>query len=273
MSVATYAAAQFLRLLPRAGLSHAVGRLCERPIPGGLSRAVTGLYVRAYGVDMAEVAPEPAGYPSFDAFFTRPLRQGARTIGEGGIVSPADGKLVAAGPIDGASRIHVKKQAYGVGELVGDEGEAERLSGGSFSVVYLSPRDYHRVHSPVEGVLSLVRGISGDLYPVNSIGEKHVPGLFVKNLRVALSIDTPSLGRVVLVMVGAMIVGRISVRGLPEHTTPLGVHRPSPPLTLAKGDEVGMFHLGSTVVLLTPASAPRQSRSLGAIRYGDPLTA
>jgi phosphatidylserine decarboxylase len=179
---------------------------------------------------------------------------------------------VAAGPIDDAPRIRVKQQSYRVEELVGDATDAGDLAGGSFSVIYLSPRDYHRVHSPVDGVLGLVRGISGDLYPVNSIGERHVPGLFVKNQRVALGIDTPAHGRVILVMVGAMIVGRISVVGLPSDTTPLGVHRPSPPTQVAKGDELGKFHLGSTVVLLTPRGAPRQGRSLGAIRYGDPLS-
>jgi phosphatidylserine decarboxylase len=273
VSVATYAAARILRLLPRTGLSHAVGRLCERPIPPGLSRAVTDLYIRAYRVDMADVAEEPRAYESFDAFFTRPLRDGARAIANAPLVSPADGKLVAAGPIDPGLGIVVKQQTYGVAELIGDAAEAERLAGGSFSVVYLSPRDYHRVHSPVDGALCRVRGIAGDLYPVNSIGEQHVPGLFVKNQRVALSIDTPNLGRVVLVMVGAMIVGRISVRGFDERTTPLGERRLSPPAPLSRGDEVGRFHLGSTTVLLTGPEAPRHTRAFGPVRYGEPLTA
>ena len=147
---------------------------------------------------------------------------------------------------------------------------AERLAGGAFAVIYLSPRDYHRVHCPVDGRLGLVRGIPGDHYPVNSIGERHVPNLFAKNQRVALSVDTERLGRVVVILVGAMIVGRITVRALGGQDTPLGVHRIEPPLALSRGDEVGMFHLGSTVVLLA-GKGVAFSRRPGPVLYGDSL--
>jgi phosphatidylserine decarboxylase len=270
VSVATFAAAQLLRLLPRSGVSHAVGRLCDKPLPPALSRAVTGAYIRAYGVDMKDVAPPDGSYPSFDAFFTRPLRRDARTISPSRVVSPADGRLVDSGIIDPCAELVVKGKPYDVAELVGDRGEAERLSGGSFAVVYLSPRDYHRVHSPVDGRLGLVRGIPGDLYPVNSIGERHIPNLFAKNQRVALSVDTEHLGRVVVILVGAMIVGRITVRALGGHETPLGVHRIEPPLPVSRGDEIGMFHLGSTVVLLA-GKGVAFSRRPGPVLYGDSL--
>ncbi len=269
MSVATFAAAQLLRLLPRAGLSHAVGRLCEAPLSPAVSRAVTQAYIRAYGVDMSDVAADSDDYPSFDAFFTRPLRSGSRTIDESRVVSPADGNLSDSGVIEPNARIVVKGAPYDVAELVGDAAQACALAGGAFAVVYLSPRDYHRVHSPVDGLLGSARGIPGDLYPVNSIGERHVPRLFVKNQRVAVTIDTKD-GLVVVVFVGAMIVGKITVTAIGGSETPLGVHRIEPGLHVRRGDEIGAFHLGSTVVLLAGGRA-RFSRRRGSIKYGESL--
>lgn len=220
---------------------------------------------------MGEVDPSEDGYPSFDAFFTRALREGARTISNDPVVCPADGRLEASGPIDAAQRIFVKGRPYEVGELIGDERDAARYAGGSFCVVYLSPRDYHRVHSPVDGRVTLVRGIEGDLFPVNSIGERHVPRLFVRNSRVAIVIDTEKLGRVTVVMVGAVIVGRISVTALPHPSVPPGLHAIEPALEVRRGDEIGVFHLGSTaVVLLEPGRAI--ARSEGTVRYGESLS-
>jgi phosphatidylserine decarboxylase len=270
VSVATFAAAQLLRLVPRSGVSQAVGRLCDQPLPPAVSRAVIGAYIRAYGVDMKDVEAEAGTYPSFDAFFTRPLRDGARAISPDGVVSPADGRIVDSGVIDPRAKLVVKGQPYDVAELAGDAGEAERLAGGAFAVIYLSPRDYHRVHWPVDGRLRLVRGISGDLYPVNSIGERHVPNLFAKNQRIALSVDTETLGRVVVILVGAMIVGRITVRALRGQDTPLGVHRIEPALAVWRGEELGMFHLGSTVVVLA-GKGVAFSRRPGPVLYGDSL--
>lgn len=269
MSLATYAAAQLLRLVPRSGVSRAVGKLSERPLRPRVSRAITDLYIRAYGVDMADVAQNGA-YPSFDAFFTRALRSGARIISDDAVVCPADGKLVARGVVEPDLRIVVKGTPYSVPELVGDAADAQHLSGGSFAVVYLSPRDYHRVHSPVDGRISIVRGIPGDLYPVNSIGERHVPQLFVRNQRVAIRIETQAFGPVLAVMVGAMIVGRISVTAVPSAGTPLGVHRIEPGLDVRRGDEIGMFHLGSTVVLLTGPGCPLV-RGAGTVLFGESL--
>lgn len=269
MSVATYAAAQLLRLVPRSGLSKVVGKLCERPLSPGMARAVTNLYIRAYGVDMTEVE-HAAEYECFDSFFTRPLRSDARIISRDAVVSPADGKLVARGPIASSAVITVKRTPYDVGELIGDSEEAARLIGGSFAVVYLSPRDYHRVHSPVDGRITLVRGIAGDLFPVNAIGERHVPWLFVKNQRVTICIETDDLGRVFVVLVGAMIVGRVSVTAVPSNTTPLGTHRIEPALPVSRGDEIGMFHLGSTVVLLAGPGVALD-RNTGKVLFGESL--
>lgn len=253
-------------------MSQAVGKLCDRRLPPAVSRAVTKAYIRAYGVDMADVEPNGAAYASFDEFFTRPLKSGARAVATDALVSPADGMLIDAGVIDGRSELVVKGRHYSVADLVGDEGEARRLAGGAWAVVYLSPRDYHRVHSPVGGRITLVRGISGDLYPVNSIGERHVEQLFVKNQRVAITIDEVSFGHAVVILVGAMIVGRISVKAIPGPGTPLGLHRIEPGIPIARGEELGAFHLGSTVVLLT-SKGVAVSRTPGPVLYGESLIA
>jgi phosphatidylserine decarboxylase len=248
-----------------------VGGLCELPLSPPLSRAITGVYSRAYCVNLDEAMPEPEPYASFDAFFTRPLRHGARHINSDAVVCPADGKLSSCGRVDSGSRIFVKGQHYDVGELIGDARDAARYSGGEFAVVYLAPGDYHRVHSPVDGEVTLVRGMPGDLYPVNSIGERHIPQLFVRNHRAAIVIDTKGLGRVTVVMVGAVIVGRITVTALPgKPSVSPGVHRVDPGLRVTRGDEIGMFHLGSTaVVLLEPGVSV--GRPLGKVRYGESL--
>lgn len=270
VSLSTFAAAQILRALPRVHISRAVGRLCDQPIPSGLARAIERAYCRAYRVNMDEAEGYLGSYPSFDAFFTRPLKPGMRRISPDPIVSPSDGKLSCLGRVESGGTILVKGQKYEAGELIGDDEDARRYFGGQFAVVYLAPGDYHRVHSPVDGRVTLLRGLPGDLFPVNSIGERYVPRLFVRNNRVAIVIDTETLGRVTVVMVGATIVGRISVTAMPGPAVPPGVHRIEPGMPVARGDEIGMFHLGSTaVVLLEPG--PTLTRATGVVRLGQSL--
>jgi len=274
MSVASFAAVQILRALPRTRVSRAVGRLCDTPLPPGLSRAVVSLYVRAYGIDLGECQPRNGAYESFDQFFTRELRPGLRTIcpNTQEVASPADGTIEAIGPVDGAGTLLIKKQRYTVADLIGDVADAERYAGGQFAIVYLSPRDYHRVHAPVAGAVTRIRSMPGDLYPVNSIGERHVPLLFSKNRRVAIVIDTAALGRVTLVMVGAIIVGRITVNTIPGPDVPLGDHVISPARPVQKGEEVGVFHLGSTaIVFVERGAAARFARATGPVRLGQSL--
>jgi phosphatidylserine decarboxylase len=274
MSVASFAAVQILRALPRTRVSRAVGRLCDKPLSPGLSRAVVGLYVRAYGIDLGECQPRDGAYECFDQFFTRELRPGKRTICSDAkeIASPADGTIEAIGPVDLEGTLLVKKQRYTAVDLIGDSADAERYAGGQFAIVYLSPRDYHRVHSPVAGVISRVRSMPGDLYPVNSIGERHVPLLFSRNRRVAIVIDTPALGRVTVVMVGAIIVGRITVNAVPGQDVPLGDHVLSPARPVGKGEEIGIFHLGSTaIVFVERGAAARFARATGPVRLGQSL--
>jgi phosphatidylserine decarboxylase len=169
----------------------------------------------------------------------------------------------------------VKGRPYQVDELVGDAEEAKRYEGGQGCVVYLSPRDYHRVHSPVEGKIVAVRSMPGDYYPVNAIGVRHVHNLFVRNRRVAIVIDTPpesGFGRVTVVMVAAMVVGRITVLGSDTRDVPPGVHPYDPPIAVGRGDEIGIFRLGSTaVVFFEPKAQLKWLVGEGPVRYGQPF--
>jgi phosphatidylserine decarboxylase len=265
MTVATYAAAQILRVLPRARITKMMGRLADARLHPAVADAVVGLYVRAYDVNLADTVPPDGSFPSFDAFFTRPLRDGARPIcpDPEAFVSPADGRLEDAGPVHAGGKLTIKGRAYEVAELVGDPAEVARYEGGQFAIVYLSPRDYHRVHAPIAGKVTLIRSLPGDLYPVNSIGERHVPRLFSTNRRVAIVIDTEAHGRVTVVMVGAMIVGRITVTAIDTRDVPLGEHVIEPALPVERGAEIGMFHLGSTaVVFVEKGKAPPWRRPL-----------
>ena len=278
MSALTYATAHLLRVVPRARVSRAFGKLADHRWSPAVGRAVVGLYSRLYDVHFDECV-ERDGWASFDAFFTRRLRDGVRPLPRDPrvVVSPADGRIESMGRIDAGSTFLVKGRPYRVEELVGDAEEAKRFAGGAGCVVYLSPRDYHRVHSPVEGVVSRVRSMPGDYYPVNAIGMKHVPNLFARNRRVAIEIDTPpevGLGRVTVVMVVAMIVGRITVTGIEAHDVPLGDHVFDAPMRVSRGDELGVFHLGSTaVVFLEKRAAGRWLVEEGPVCFGHGLCA
>jgi phosphatidylserine decarboxylase len=277
VNVGTYAFAQLLRVLPRTRITRAVGRLCDARLPPVVSRAVVGVYVRAYGVDLEEAEPlNGVGcYPSFDAFFTRSLREGARTWvgGPATLSSPADGRLDEMGRVSPEGVIHIKGRAYHARDLLGGDDEARRYLGGQFAVIYLSPRDYHRVHAPVGGQLREVRSYPGELFPVNVVSERHIPRYLARNRRVAIVIDDGNCGTITVVMVAAMIVGRVTVTGVAGRDVPLGVHRLEPSLPIARGDEIGVFHLGSTaVVFVEPARVGPFDRAPGAIRLGEPLT-
>ncbi len=273
MSVVTFGFAQLLRVLPRSAISKALGSLCELELPAPLAKAVVSTYSRAYQVATHEADPAGMPYRSFDAFFTRRLRDGMRPL-EGDdfdFASPADGVLSALGKTEHGGRMRVKGQDYTLEELLDDAGFARELEGGGYGVVYLSPRDYHRVHSPVSGDIVRVRGLEGDRWPVNSIGERYVKGLFVRNRRVSIEIRSPEWGRVAVILVGAMVVGRMTVACVDQPDVQ-GDHRFDVPRKIARGGELGAFHLGSTVVFAVgPAAYDRWQRSLGPIAYGQSI--
>jgi len=272
MSAATFVTAQLMRALPRARISHIVGDLAKAPLAPLVARMVVGAYTRAYHVDLSDAAAR-TGWRTFDDFFTRALRPGARPLqgGAESIVSPADGTLSSTSRVREGGTFAVKGRPYSVAELVGSAVEAQRFHGGAGFVVYLSPRDYHRVHAPVAGAIHRIRCMPGDYFPVNAVGMRHVPNLFCRNRRVAIEIDMAGgLGRVTVVMVVAMIVGRITTVGIEEDDVPAGEHAFDPPLRVARGDQLGVFHLGSTVVVLVDdRMAGPWLAGEGPIQYGQ----
>jgi phosphatidylserine decarboxylase len=277
MSKVSRVAAELLRVVPRKQLSSVMGRLSDITGPAPLVRSAIQTFARVYDVDMAEAVVPPGGYGSFNAFFTRELRPGARTVDmrADAVISPADGRIEDFGPIERNSKLFVKGFEYDVGELLGAPEEAERFQGGTFFIVYLSPRDYHRVHAPVDGRVRRARHVDGTLYPVNNIGLTYVPRLFARNERV-VTVQTSRFGEVATIMVGAIGVGRISMTfdprivtnsGRAAQTLEYGEQGPN----LARGGEIGRFHLGSTaIVLLGPSHRFRYQVKPGAmVRMGQ----
>ena len=259
-------------------LSRLVGRLADLRLPRPLLVPLVRAYVRAYGVDLGDAALPVDAYPSFSAFFTRRLRDGARPIDgtAGAVVAPADSRLVAIGRVPEDGRLEpVKGQGYTVAELLGSTGEAEAFRGGAQATLYLSPSMYHRVHSPVDGRVSGWRHLAGRLYPVNALGLRSVPGLFTRNERVAVRLDSEDHGAVAVVLVGAANVGgiRLAFGGLVANDGGSGgSYAPAAPIALRRGDELGLFDLGSTVVLLVADARLEPAFQPGAlVRVGQAL--
>ena len=237
----------WLEAIKHPRLSRTVGRLADAELPRPILDVMLETWVKVYDVAMDDAEAPLSAYPTLDAFFTRRLKPGIRPIDPrpDRLVSCADSVLKRFGAIDLRNRIpEVKGRSYSVPELLGNAAahfDLAAFSGGTFGVYYLSPRDYHRVHCPCDATLGAVTPLAGAYYPVNALAVDRIEGLFAKNIRTVFALDT-ALGRLALVMVGATNVGRI--------TASAAVGAP-----LAKGDELGIFHLGSTVVLLTPKSA------------------
>lgn len=253
-------AAQAMRALPRKRLSRALGRLSASRAPQPIVNAAVSAFVRAYGVDLSEVAMPEAGFRTFDEFFTRRLLEGARVVDPNpeALVSPADGRLEDLGRLNASSELWVKGQRYSAADLLGDPAAANFYEGGHYFIVYLSPRDYHRVHAPAEGNVSSVRYVPGTLFPVNRIGVEHIPQLFARNERLSIVQQSLVHGTVTTIMVGAIGVGRIGLsfddletnRGdAPGLRSYAGT-----PIPRRRGEELGVFHMGSTAIVMTPTS-------------------
>jgi phosphatidylserine decarboxylase len=281
MTTASRVAAELLRVLPRKRISSAMGRLADVTGPTPLVNAAIRMFVRSYDVNLDEAIVPPEGFQSFDDFFTRELKPGMRPIDQraDAVVSPADGRIEDFGPVEASSRFLVKGREYDVGELLESVEDGERFRGGTFFIVYLSPRDYHRVHAPVDGRVRYARHVNGTLYPVNSIGLQHVPRLFARNERVVM-VQGSRFGDVATVMVGAIGVGRITTTFDPRIVTNNG--RESSELSygdvgpaLVRGGELGRFHLGSTaIVFLGPQHKFRFEVQAGAhVRLGQAICA
>jgi phosphatidylserine decarboxylase len=251
-------AAGAVRILPRKQLSRALGRLTSARAPQPLLEAAIRAFVRTYDVDLSEVDVPEGGFETFDDFFTRRLVAGARVVDPdpSALVSPADGRLEDLGRISASGELVVKGRPYTAADLVGDPEEALSYEGGGYFIVYLSPRDYHRVHAPTCGAVQQVRYVPGTLFPVNAIGTEHIPGLFARNERLAIVQDSVVHGRVTTIMVGAIGVGRIGLSFDDLQTnrgdTPGVRSYMSGAVERDRGEELGVFHMGSTAIVMTP---------------------
>lgn len=269
----------FVRAVSAPALSRLTAPLADLRLPRPLLRAVMRAYIRAYGVDMSEAAEPLSAYPSFNAFFTRRLRSGARPISTeaGVVVSPCDSRVHAIGAVPEDGRLEqVKGRTYTLAALLGAEEDARPFTRGVQATLYLSPSMYHRVHSPVAGAIRAWRYVPGRLFPVNDAAVRHVEGLFTVNERVSILIDTPEFGPVALVMVGATNVGRMSLSFADLVTNsrrPASLTVPPAPIPIARGQELGAFNLGSTVVLLVsdPKLEPAGVAPGQIVRVGEPL--
>ncbi len=246
-----------LRLLPKNAWSRAVGVAAHATLPRPITRAAIRGFARAFKVDVDEADRPLAEFRTVGEFFTRRLRPGARPIDRrpGFAVSPADGHILNFGRIEDGTLIQAKGRRFSVADLLRDEVEAARFAHGSWVTVYLSPRDYHRVHHPAEGRITGARYVPGHLWPVNRAAVENVDDLFCVNERLITYVDGP-VGEVATIMVGATSVGYITVRYDENLVTNRGragglrTFAAGEEPRVARGDELGTFHLGSTAIVL-----------------------
>ena len=244
--------------VPQHLLSRLVGWLAETRIEA-IKNAFISNFARQYQVNMSEAVEEnPLAYENFNAFFTRALKEGARPIdaAAGRIVCPADGAVSQLGDINGDAVFQAKGHYYSLNELLGgDSTRAQPFLNGKFATIYLSPKDYHRVHMPFTGTLREMIHVPGDLFSVNTRTAENVPRLFARNERVVAIFDT-EIGPMAVVLVGAMIVASIETVWagvVAPAKKQVRVTRYSPeaaqPVILEKGAEIGRFRLGSTAIV------------------------
>jgi phosphatidylserine decarboxylase len=264
-----------------AAYSALVGWGARRPLPSRLRGLAYRAFARAVGANLDEVELALGGYPSLGDFFARRLRHGARAVdtAPSAIISPCDGVLAARGTAMAGALVQAKGRTYQLAELVADGQLAERLTGGPYATVYLSPRDYHRVHAPVDARIEGYDYLPGALWPVNPRVAARRDGLLVRNERVVIRLNAGAYGRVALVMVGAAGVGNIRLApvfgagdsadwraaGEPRRVELSGQ-------AVRRGDELGAFRLGSTVVLVFEPGAAQLAGEVGdGVRFGQRL--
>jgi phosphatidylserine decarboxylase len=246
------------RIVPKRAVSEAIGWGAARDIPRRLRRTMLSQFASVYGIDVDEAEKPLEDYAGFDDFFTRRLRPGARPIVEApdAIASPADGVVVECGLATAGQLIQAKGTSFSLAELLGDPESGARLQGGPYLITYLSPKDYHRVHSPVSGRVLGWRHMPGSLFSVNAKSVACEPGLFVRNERLVTLIEMEQGGLCAVVMVGAVGVGHVTVAYDPDVATHqrsfsrAGVQhrRYDQPRPIRRGEELGIFHLGSTTI-------------------------
>jgi phosphatidylserine decarboxylase len=260
-----------LKVLPKSALSRWVGTLTRLPAPAVVQRAAMRAFALRYGIDLSECDGLET-YGTFAEFFARPLRAGTRPVAPGPevLVSPVDGTVSEVGRAEQGRLVQAKGLDYSVEALVADSALAERFRGGPFLTLYLSPRDYHRIHVPIGGRITGFRYVPGKLWPVNPASVRGVPGLFTANERLVTLVES-ALGCCAVVAVGATIVGRI--RAYYDPTVPVSnrpgaqplVRQYATPIPVEKGQELGAFEMGSTVILLLE---PGRAALRGDLRRG-----
>ena len=244
-------------LLPKQALTTLAGKFASARL-GGLTTSVIRWFVGRYNVNMGEAAnPDITSYASFNDFFTRALKDGARPLADAALVCPVDGAISQFGPIAKDQVFQAKGHSYSTTALVGgDAALGARFENGHFATLYLSPRDYHRIHMPCAGELTRMIHVPGELFSVNPTTARGVPGLFARNERVVCVFESAQ-GPFVLVLVGATIVGSMATvwhgQVNPPRPGTLRQWDYAPgQVSLQKGEEMGRFLLGSTVVMLFP---------------------
>jgi phosphatidylserine decarboxylase len=264
-------------LLPQHFLSRQVHRLARSRLKP-VKNALIGAFVRHFRPDMSDAAdPEPHDYPSFNAFFTRSLRPGARPCDANprALACPVDGTVSQIGRLDGLRLLQAKGHDYSLEALLGGASAwTQRFAGGSFATLYLAPYNYHRIHMPAAAALRAAWFIPGKLFSVNAATAAAVPGLFARNERVVCAFEEGSLAFAVA-LVGALFVGSIATvwHGdvtpcSPRRATELPVDTGRSPIRLERGAELGRFNMGSTVILLLP---PGAAQWLPQLQPGSPV--
>ena len=245
--------------MPKHFISRLVGKLAAAKA-GGLTTALIKLFIKQYKIDMSEAKyPDPAHYKTFNEFFTRPLKEGIRPLAEESdiIAHPVDGAISQLGDVVDGQIIQAKGHDYSLQALLGGkEEDTAPFLGGKFATIYLAPKDYHRIHMPVDGTLSKMIYVPGDLFSVNPLTAQNVPNLFARNERVVAIFET-EIGPLAMVLVGATIVASIETIWAGTVTPPAGKDvfswnyptKGDNAITLKKGEEMGRFKLGSTVIL------------------------
>jgi phosphatidylserine decarboxylase len=266
-------------LMPKQALTSLAGKLASAEA-GGVTTSAIRWFIARYKVNMAEAAnPEPACYKSFNEFFTRPLKDGARPLAAARFISPVDGAISQFGAIEKDQIFQAKGHSYSTTALVGGDAKlAAQFENGHFATLYLSPKDYHRIHMPCDGRLLQMVYVPGDLFSVNPTTARGVPGLFARNERVVCVFET-EYGPMVLTLVGATIVGSMAtvwhgVVNPPRFGDVREWHYDHQQIRLKKGEEMGRFLLGSTVVMLFPRDTIQFNSNwqpTGAIRMGEEM--
>jgi phosphatidylserine decarboxylase len=268
-----------MHILPKKWLSYWVGKLVHIQWPKPIATLAIQSFGKFYNIDFDEAEKQISEYNSIGDFFVRRLKPGVRPVADSPVVHPADSVISQIGEIQSGKCIQAKGKTYSVGELVGNFELAQKFQDGLFVTYYLCPTDYHRVHSPVDGVVKRTIHIPGHLWPVNSWSTENIENLFAVNERVVLEIES-RIGNCLLVFVGATNVGQIRLSFDQEIATntklsvklfgPLRSQMRekvyNPPVPISRGMELGAFHMGSTVVMIYPKNIRMQRDDWGSFQ-------